>query len=72
MALNKDRLKQKVKDAFTAVQNEEQDHQAALDHIAEQLATAIIEEIKQLTIAYNSGLLAPNGTVTGTFNATLS
>ncbi len=72
MALNKNRLKSKIIAAFEAEQTEQEDYSASLDRIADKLAQCIIDEIKQLAITYNSGLLAPNGAVSGTFNATLS
>lgn len=65
MSLDKDRLKQKIKEAFEAEQSEEQDANASLENISDKLAEAIIEEIKELTIVYTSGLVAPNGAVTG-------
>ncbi|GAA4198664.1 hypothetical protein GCM10022289_07750 [Pedobacter jeongneungensis] len=72
MALNKNRLKSKIIAAFEAEQTEQEDYVASLDRIADKLAQCMIDEIKQLTITYNSGLLAPNGAVSGTFNTTLS
>ncbi len=72
MALDSNRLKAKIKEAFEAEQNEQNDHNTALDRIADKLAQAIVEEIKQLRINYSNGLLAPNGAVTGTINASIS
>lgn len=72
MALNKTRLKAAIKLAFIAEQTEEVDHEAALDRIAEKLANCIVDEIKQLSINYTNGLIAPNGTVTGTINALIT
>lgn len=72
MALDSNRLKAKIKEAFEAEQSEQNDHNSALDRIADKLAQAIVEEIKQLKINYNNGLLAPNGAVTGTINASIS
>jgi len=72
MALDSNRLKAKIKEAFEAEQQEQNDHNTALDRIADKLAQAIVEEIKQLRINYSSGLLAPNGAVTGTINASIS
>ena len=71
MALNKDRLKGKIKDAFKAEQTEELDHEAALDRIAEALASCIVDEIKEIKINYQNGLASPSGAVTGTFNASI-
>lgn len=72
MALNKGRLKAAIKLAFEAEQTEELDHEAALDRIAEKLADCIIDEIKELKINYSNGLIAPNGAVTGTINASIT
>lgn len=72
MALDSNRLKAKIKEAFEAEQQEQNDHNTALDSIADKLAQAIVEEIKQLRINYSNGLLAPNGAVTGTINASIS
>jgi hypothetical protein len=72
MALNVNRLKGLIKEAFQAEQTEEQDHNASLDRISEKLAQAIIDEIKQAKIQYQSGLVAPNGAVTGTITHTIS
>lgn len=72
MALDEQRLKGKIKAAFEAEQIEEQSHEESLNRIAEKLAKAIIEEIKELKITYTVGLTAPNGTVTGIFTYQLS
>lgn len=72
MALNKERLKQKIKAAFKREQTEEVDFETSVDRVSEAIALAIVDEIKQLTITYNSGLTAPNGPVGGTFNNTLT
>lgn len=68
MSLDKDRLKQKIKEAFQAEQSEEQDANASLENISDKLAQAIIEEIKELKINYTTGLIAPNGAVTGSLS----
>ncbi|MGJ1244281.1 hypothetical protein [Sphingobacterium siyangense] len=72
MALSKTRLKNKIIEAFHNEQTEEQDHEAALDRIADKLASCLIDEIKELKINYTGGLTAPNGPVNGTFNATIT
>ncbi|UWY28797.1 hypothetical protein N4T20_02480 [Flavobacterium sp. TR2] len=74
MALDKERLKEKIKDAFQAEQTEQEDHNASLERISDKLAQAIVEEIKALKIEYTSGLVAPSGggTVTGTILHTVS
>ncbi|KFF11233.1 hypothetical protein [Flavobacterium hydatis] len=70
--LNIDRLKNKIRAAFEAEQNEEKDHNASLDRISLKLATAVVEEIKNAKIEYQAGLVAPNGSVTGTIIHTIS
>ncbi|MBV8255006.1 MAG: hypothetical protein JO154_20565 [Chitinophaga sp.] len=69
--LNETRLKNKIRAAFSE-EKEEKDAAAAMDRIATKLAQAVIEEIKQISIMYNAGLVAPNGPVSGTFNYTIS
>ena len=49
MALNKDRLKEKIKQAWLS-EMENEDENQFLDIISEKIATAVIEEIKQITI----------------------
>ena len=59
MALNKDRLKEKIKQAWLSeIKNE--DENQFLDIISEKIATAMIEEIKQITITAT----CPNGNIT--------
>jgi hypothetical protein len=70
--LNIARLKGKIKAAMVHEQTEENNHNDSVDRIAEKLATAIIEEIKEAKINYSSGLTAPNGPVGGTLNHTIS
>jgi len=71
MSLSIQRLKEKIKLAFEAEQTEEEDYNASLDRISEKIATACIEEIREAKITYIDGLIAPNGTVTGTINHTI-
>ncbi|OUL63099.1 hypothetical protein [Flavobacterium sp. AJR] len=70
--LSVDRLKNKIRTAFDDEQQEKSDHEASLDRISLKLATAIIEEIKNAKIEYQAGLVAPNGSVTGTIIHTIS
>ena len=70
--LDVNRLKNKIKLAFEAEQTEEVDHNASLDRIAQKLAQAIVDEIKEAKVIYTAGLTAPNGAVTGTINHTIS
>jgi hypothetical protein len=69
--LDKTRLKGKIRAAFEYEQNEEENANDSLDRIADKLATAIIDEIKELKINYTTGLVAPStgGTVTGNLNS---
>lgn len=59
MALNKDRLKEKIKQAWL-LEMENEDENQFLDIISEKIATAMIEEIKQITITAT----CPNGNIT--------
>ena len=59
MALNKDRLKEKIKQAWLS-EMENEDENQFLDIISEKIATAVIEEIKQITIT----VTCPNGNIT--------
>lgn len=70
--LNVNRLKNKIKLAFEAEQTEEVDHNASLDRIAQKLAQAIVDEIKEAKVNYTAGLVSPNGAVTGALNHTIS
>ncbi len=59
MALNKDRLKKKIKQAWLS-EIENEDENQFLDIISEKIASAVIEEIKQITITAT----CPNGNIT--------
>ena len=59
MALNKDRLKEKIKQVWLS-EIENEDENQFLDIISEKIATAVIEEIKQITITAT----CPNGNIT--------
>lgn len=59
MALNITRLKEKIKKAWLS-EIENEDENQFLDIISEKIATAVIEEIKQITITAT----CPNGNVT--------
>lgn len=59
MALNKDRLKEKIKQAWLS-EIENEDENQFLDIISEKIAAAVIEEIKQITITAT----CPNGNIT--------
>lgn len=75
MPLVKATIKSEVKDAFTAVMNQQDDdREGALDKVADKLADAIINAIKSQQITYTAGLVAPSmgGPVTGAFNYVIS
>lgn len=59
MALNKDRLKEKIKQAWLS-EIENEDENQFLETISEKIATAVIEEMKQITITAT----CPNGNIT--------
>jgi hypothetical protein len=59
MALNITRLKEKIKQAWLSEIENEDDNQF-LDIISEKIATAVIEEIKQISITAT----CPNGNIT--------
>jgi len=59
MALNITRLKEKIKKAWLS-EIENEDENQFLDIISEKIATAVIEEIKQITITAT----CPNGNIT--------
>lgn len=75
MPLVKATIKSEVKEAFTAVMNQQgDDREGALDKVADKLADAIINAIKSQQITYSAGLVAPSmgGPVTGAFNYVIS
>ncbi len=59
MALSKDRLKEKIKQAWLS-EIENEDENQFLETISEKIATAVIEEIKQINITAT----CPNGNIT--------
>ena len=59
MALSIERLKEKIKQAWLS-EMENEDENQFLDIISEKIATAVIEEIKQITITAT----CPNGNIT--------
>ena len=59
MALNKDRLKEKIKKAWTEEMENENENDY-LDKVSQKIASAVIEEIKEVTITAT----CPNGNVT--------
>ena len=69
MALDKDRLKNKIVGIMTDMLTRDE---TSVEEFADRLATAVVDEVKEADINYASGLIAPNGAVTGSFNGTLS
>jgi hypothetical protein len=68
--LDQTRLKNAIIAAFSE-QAENTDHEGARDRVADKLAQAIINEIKEAKVQYTGGLIAPNGAVSGTINHTI-
>lgn len=60
MAMSETILKQKIIDVMTTIRVEENDPDHSMNEFAQQLASAIITEVKKMTIVAN----APNGPVT--------
>lgn len=72
MPLNTNRLKDRIKTAYHLAAQVDTTAEEGLDRFAEALSEAIVDEIKQLSILYNGGLMAPNGSVGGTINHSVS
>lgn len=75
MPLVKTTIQKAIKGSFEAVMNQADDkREEALDTLSGQLADAVINAIKSVTITYSTGLVAPpaGGPVTGTFTCTIS
>jgi hypothetical protein len=68
MALNKADLKTKIAAIMTDMMEREN---TSIDEFATRLSNAIDAYVKEATVVYSSGLIAPNGAVTGTFNGNL-
>jgi hypothetical protein len=68
MALNKADLKTKIEAIMTDMMERED---TSIDEFATRLSNAIDAYVKEATVVYSSGLIAPNGAVTGTFNGNL-
>lgn len=69
MALNKTGLKTEIKQLLTDMRTKTD---ISDDEFASRLSNAIDTYVKTATIVYNTGLVAPNGTVSGTFNGNLN
>lgn len=65
MSLNRERLKQKIKQAFETEQTEEESYNDALDRICEKIASAMVDEMLQLRVEVPAGIqVATTGTAT--------
>lgn len=71
MALNKDRLKGKIKQAFIAEQTEEDSWDNSVERLSDKIATAVVEEILALTVTVPAGIkVSTTGTATAHKGAT--
>lgn len=68
MALNKEALKQNIVAILTDMMEREE---SSIEEFATRLSDSVDTFVKTATIKYTSGLTAPNGAVTGTFNGNL-
>jgi len=68
MALNKSELKTQIAAIMTDMMARET---TSIDEFATRLSNTIDAYVKEATVVYSSGLIAPNGAVTGTFNGNL-
>jgi hypothetical protein len=66
MPLNKVTLKNKLIEIFSQPNTE-----SNVEQVAEEIANAFDDYIKEAKIVYTNGLTAPNGPVSGTFNGNL-
>jgi hypothetical protein len=73
MPLNKTALKAALKSAFEAnITNITPAQDSQVDALCGSISDAIDNYIKAATINYTTGLVAPNGPVTGVFTGTLN
>ena len=68
MPLDKNRLKDRLKQVYKSLKSSDLNEESGLDLLCQEMASAIIDEVKELKIMYQSGLAAPNGAVTGQIN----
>lgn len=61
MALNQERLKNRITSVMDKCQQETENPNESKMKFADELAQVIIEEIQQMQLVYNGGLLAPSG-----------
>lgn len=71
MSLNKIRLKNNIKTAFEMMQQGNGNATATLEILCDNIAGAIIDEIKEADVIYTTGLTNAAGAVTGTFIHTI-
>ncbi len=69
--LNEERLALKIENVFDRCQQENDNPNASKTLLAQEIAKAVVEEIKELQITYISGLFTTAGPVTGTITYTL-
>nr|DAJ30006.1 MAG TPA: hypothetical protein [Caudoviricetes sp.] len=68
MALDREQLKEDIKAALKAEQEECEDAQASVERIAQKIADAVIKQIKRIDITYTEGLTSQSGgVVSGVF-----
>ena len=72
MALDKAKLKSDIKAAFMDAKSKEEGPDAVFDALAGKISEAIDGYVKQIGITYSQGLTAPNGSVAGVFNYTIT
>lgn len=70
MALDKNQLKSDIKSVLNELKTAT-DQDAAIEQYADKLSTAIDTYVKTASITYITGLVAPGGAVSGTFNGNL-
>jgi hypothetical protein len=72
MALVKDSLKTQLKAAFQAQTGKTDNPEAALEDLADKIASAVDSYIKSATITNVPALTSPAGPVSGTITSTIS
>lgn len=70
--LNQTNFKNDIKELLQSTRNPDLSEADALDWFSNEMARVIIKHIKTLEVNYTTGLIAPNGPVTGTLNHTVS
>lgn len=70
--LDTNTLTNAIAQAFTDQRTKMTDPDGATHDLAQKIATAVVNCVKNMKITYTAGLAAPNGAVTGTFDCTIS